>query len=66
MANEDFADLLNSYLDLRWHFDPVDASAAGLAEHDERLGTFGAEEVREYVVALKAVANALEALPLDV
>jgi uncharacterized protein (DUF885 family) len=65
MANEAFSHLLKSYLDLRWHFDPVDASAAGLTEHDERLGTFGAEEVREHVVALKAVANALEALQFE-
>jgi hypothetical protein len=64
-ANAGFSELLKSYLDLRWHFDPVDASAAGLAEHDERLGKFGVEEVREYVVALKAVANALEAVSLD-
>jgi hypothetical protein len=65
MAKNGFSDLLNSYLDLRWHFDPVDASAAGLREHDERLGTFSTQEVSEYVAALRAIANALESLPLD-
>jgi uncharacterized protein (DUF885 family) len=57
--------LLMSYLDLRWHLDPVDGSAAGLAEHDTRLGSFAAESVAQHVAALRALMGAVEELPLD-
>ena len=60
-----FDDLVASYLDLRWHFDPVQATAAGLAEYDHRLADYGAESVQEEVSALRSIANALEALSLE-
>ena len=59
------APLIESYLDLRWHFDPVQATAAGRMEHDHRLGRFGGQEIKEYVAALRALANAVEELPLE-
>ena len=33
-------ELCRSYLDLKYHFDPAAASAAGLVSHDGRLGSF--------------------------
>jgi len=57
--------LAESYLDLRWHLDPVEASAAGVSAHDGRLGSFGAESLRQHLAALKAVRGAMEDLALD-
>lgn len=54
--------LTESCLDLRWHFDPVEASLQGLTAHDGRLGSFDEETVREYLVALRSLEQALEAL----
>jgi uncharacterized protein (DUF885 family) len=53
-------DLCRSYLDLKWHFDPAGASAAGLASHDARLGSFDADTVRRHLAALRALAAAVE------
>ncbi len=55
-------DLCRSYLDLKYHFDPGSASAAGLVAQDARLGCFDAESVREYLAALRSVTGALEEL----
>ena len=52
--------LAESYLDLRWHLDPVDGSGAGGASHDDRLGTFDADSVRQHVAALRALMHAIE------
>jgi uncharacterized protein (DUF885 family) len=57
--------LAESYLDLRWHLDPVEASGAGVTLHDGRLGSFGDEQVREHVAGLRALHGALEELSLD-
>lgn len=59
------ADLYRSYLDLRWHFDPAHASSAGVAGHDERLGDFSAQRMREHLIAFKAIANAAEQLEVE-
>ena len=48
--------LVPSYLDLRWHMDPVAATAQGLTEHDGRLGDFTTDGVRLHVAALKSLA----------
>lgn len=56
--------LIQSYLDLRWHFDPVNATAHGVPGHDHRLGRFGPEEIREHVVALKALEAAVEGIEI--
>ena len=44
-ASRAFEDLTNSYLDLRWQFDPVQATAAGWSEFDHRLGDFGSQGI---------------------
>jgi hypothetical protein len=58
-------DLCQSYLDLKYHFDPGAASAAGLVSHDGRLGRFDADTVRAHVVALRSVGGAVEELEVD-
>ncbi len=59
------ADLYRSYLDARWHFDPADATAAGVAAYDHRLADFSAEAVRNHLAALKAIAAAAETLEVE-
>ncbi len=61
----DLAGLVASYLDLRWHLDPVSATAAGLTDYDNRLGSYSIDDVRQQVAALKSLATALEAASLD-
>ncbi|MBA3555707.1 MAG: DUF885 domain-containing protein, partial [Gemmatimonadales bacterium] len=58
-------DLCQSYLDLKYHFDPGAASSAGLVSHDGRLGRFDTETVRAHVAALRSVAGAIEELDVD-
>jgi uncharacterized protein (DUF885 family) len=58
-------DLVASYLDLRWHVDPVAATTAGLTEHDHRLGCFTEEDVRQHVAAFRSLAFALEGIEVD-
>ncbi len=58
-------DLYRSYLDTRWHFDPAEATAAGLRVHAGRLGDFSAEPMRTHLVALKAIAAAAEQLEVE-
>lgn len=59
------SDLYRSYLDARWHFDPAEATAAGLTIHAGRLGDFSAEMMRTYLAALKAIAGAAEQLDVE-
>ncbi|HXV86738.1 MAG TPA: DUF885 family protein, partial [Gemmatimonadales bacterium] len=65
MPTATLADLTASYLDVRWHLDPVDATAAGVAEHDHRLGRYGVEDVREHLAALRSLGGAVEEVPVD-
>ena len=58
-------ELCRSYLDLKYHFDPSAASAAGLASHDGRLGRYDADMVRAHWAALRSLAAAVEELDLD-
>jgi hypothetical protein len=58
-------DLCQSYLDLKYQYDPGAASAAGLVTHDGRLGRFDADSVRAHVAALRSVAGAVEELEVD-
>ncbi len=60
-----FDDLVHSYLDLRWQFDPVQATGAGLSEHDGRLGDFRAESVERSIAALRSISHAIEELSLE-
>lgn len=55
-------ELCRSHLDLKWHFNPVDASQAGAAAHDARFGTFGAEPMRAHLAAFRSLAGAVEEL----
>ena len=58
-------DLCRSYLDLKYHFDPAAASAAGLISQDSRLGRFDLETTREHLSALRSVSAAIEELDPD-
>lgn len=58
-------ELCQSYLDLRWHFDPAAASGVGLVQHDGRLGRFDEESVRQHLVAVRALAGAAEDLDVE-
>jgi len=58
-------ELCRSYLDLKYHFDPAAASAAGLVAHDGRLGRFDAATVHAHLAALRSVAGAVEELDVD-
>lgn len=58
-------DLCRSYLDLKWHFNPSDASLAGAVAHDARLGTFDAESMRAHLAAFRSLAGAVEDLDPD-
>lgn len=58
-------DLCRSYLDLKYHFDPASASAAGLVSQDGRVGSFDGESVRTHVAALRSLAGAVEELEPD-
>jgi hypothetical protein len=58
-------DLCRSYLDLKYHFDPVAGSAAGRVEQDSRLGAFDLESTRAHVAALRSIGGAVEELEPD-
>jgi hypothetical protein len=55
-------DLCRSYLDLKYHFDPAAASAAGRVELDARLGSFDPETTRAHLAALRSIGGAAEEL----
>ncbi len=55
-------DLCRSYLDLKYHFDPASASAAGLIAQDARIGSFDIESIRTHVAALRSLTGAVEEL----
>jgi hypothetical protein len=61
----DLTRLAESWLDLRWHLDPVEASGAGLSAHDGRLGSFTDESLRGHLAAARSLHGAIEALDLD-
>jgi hypothetical protein len=58
-------ELCRSYLDVRWHFDPAAASAAGETRLDGRLGSYDAASVREHLAALRAIAVGAEDLEVE-
>lgn len=65
MPADALTDLTQSFLDLRWHLDPVEATGAGLRAHDHRLGRFTTEDLRQHVAALNALMSAVEQLDVD-
>jgi uncharacterized protein (DUF885 family) len=64
-AAPELEQLVSSYLDVRWHLDPVEATAAGLAEHDHRLGRFTQEDVRQHLAAIRSLAGAVEQVAVE-
>ena len=60
MSTSELTQLVESYLDLKWHLDPVEATGAGIQEHDYRFGAFGTAELNESLAALKSLGSALE------
>jgi uncharacterized protein (DUF885 family) len=59
------AELVDSCLDLKWHLDPVEATEAGLSQHDHRLGAFGVADIKHALAALKSISAALESVPVE-
>ena len=65
MSSGEFAQLVDSYLDIKWHLEPVEATAAGLSEHDHRLGAYAADDLKQSLVALRSIGAALESVATD-
>ena len=61
----EFSKLVDSYFDLKWQMDPVEATGAGVSAQDHRLGSYDAQSISEYLAALKSIAGALEACEVD-
>jgi len=57
--------LCRSWLDLRWHLDPVAASLAGERSHDARWGRHDAASMKEAVAAVRSLAAATEDLDTE-
>jgi uncharacterized protein (DUF885 family) len=60
MAVGPFRGIERSYLDLRWHLDPVSATQAGVKTYDDRYGRFSPASLMPHLAALKSLASALE------
>src|SRR3989475_10394657 len=60
MALAPFREIERSYFDLRWHFDPVGATQAGVKTYDDRYGRFSPGALAPHLAALKSLAAALE------
>jgi uncharacterized protein (DUF885 family) len=65
MAVGPFREIERSYFDLRWHLDPVAATQAGVKTYDSHYGRFSPAALAPHLVALKAMAAALEETPVD-
>jgi len=65
MAVGAFAELERSYFDLRWHFDPVAATLAGLTLYDDRFGRYSAPVLAPHLAALRSLSAALEEVSAD-
>ncbi len=59
------SNLVESYLDLKWHIDPVEATGAGISIYDDRLGAYGDDDITRYIAALKSLEAGLEACDVD-
>ncbi len=57
--------LCRSYLDVRRHFDPAEASGAGATSYDASLGSFDLEAMRAHLAAFRALAGAAEDLEVS-
>jgi uncharacterized protein (DUF885 family) len=61
----DLSELLDSWQDLRWVFDPALATRAGVEAHAGRLPGLDAESIKMQVAGLKSLAGAVELLDLE-
>jgi len=59
------SELLNSWQDLRWTFDPAVATRAGALHHDGRLPGLDGESVKLQLAGLKSLASAVELVDLE-
>jgi uncharacterized protein (DUF885 family) len=59
------AELLNSWQDLRWTFDPATATRAGALLHDGRLPGLDGESVKLQLAGLRSLASAVELVDLE-
>ena len=59
------ADVLQGYLDLRWHLDPVEATVAGRHDLDGVFADFDRESVRADLAALRSYTSSLEEVDAD-
>jgi len=57
--------LTESYVDIRWHLDPVEGSGAGRIADDCRFGSFSDESVRQHLAALRSLMLAVEEIEVD-
>jgi uncharacterized protein (DUF885 family) len=57
--------LTESYVDIRWHLDPVEGCGAGRSADDDRLGSFSDESIRQHIAALRSLMTAVEELEVD-
>ncbi len=60
-----FRELTDSYLDLKWHLDPVEATGAGLPQFDQALGQFRLDAMQHHLAAFRSLASALEACEVE-
>ncbi|MGH7700818.1 MAG: DUF885 domain-containing protein [Gemmatimonadales bacterium] len=60
MAVGSLRELERSYFDVRWHLDPVEATQAGITDHDDRYGRFSPAALRPHLAALKSLSAGLE------
>ncbi len=65
MAVGSFRDIEKAYFDLRWHFDPVAATQAGVKTYDDRYGRYSPAALAPHLAALKSLAGALEETSAD-
>jgi uncharacterized protein (DUF885 family) len=57
--------VIDAFLELRWHLDPVAATAAGAHEHDDRWADRSPLAVRELAAAVRSYAASLEEAESD-
>ena len=65
MAIGSLAELERSYFEIRWHLDPVDATLAGVRDHDHRYGRFSPSALTPHLAALRSITAALEEASVD-
>ena len=57
--------LVDSCLDVKWHLNPVEATGAGVTQHDHLLGSYGVDDVLQTLAAVKSLTGALEEIATE-